>query len=64
MITTVLLLPFRSPEALRVILAQTAQWSLIVMSLSRLYPHGTEFIFEKGPEIGFTGCMLMDLVTA
>lgn len=23
------------------------------MSLCRLYPHGTEFIFEKGQEIGF-----------
>lgn len=24
------------------------------MSLSRLYPHGIEFIFEKGQEAGFT----------
>lgn len=53
LVTTVLLLPSHSPAALRVILAWMEQWSLGVMLLSRLYPHGIESIFEKGQEAGF-----------
>lgn len=34
-------------------LLERSNWSLVVMSLSRLYLHGIEFIFEKGQGIGF-----------
>jgi len=54
LVTTVLSLFFHSPAALGVRLARTEQWSLVVMSLSRLYPHGIEFIFEKGQNPAFT----------